>query len=618
MISYLGYPLQWPDGDVFGTICILDNRENCYSVDIEEHVQLFRDIIESHLALLFESYQRRKAEEALSISEECYRNFFETSRDCVFITALDGKVIDVSKAGMETLGFSPDDKQEMLQKSVISFYANPEDRETHAKLVAEKGFSKDYPVDLRKKDGTIINTLITTVCRKDQQGNVIGFQGTIKDVTERKLWEEELQNTLQRFYTILSTSYAGVLLVTNENIIEFVNQAMCDLFDIEDSPASLRGLTAPEMIGKLKDVYAQPAETLARIRQVVSQNMPLRGEEVAIRGSRTYLVDFIPIEIENKPYGRLWHHTDISERKRAEQDRENLRAQLLQSQKMETMGTLATGIAHDFNNMLTVILGYSSMLLADKNEKDPDYEGLQKIVKTSQDAADLVQRIRIFGRRAEMNLVPLDLNHQIEEVTKLLSSTLPKMIEMDIHLAKDPVIIKADPSQITQMVMNLAVNASEAMPQGGRLSIQTENIVLDDDYCRVHVGVKPGPHVMLTVSDTGRGIDKSLMERIFDPFYSTKTRDYRKGTGLGLSVVQGIVQQHGGHITVESEVGQGTTFRMYFPALEPEIVPEYVEKEIPYPAGGNGNHSPGRRRGSRERTGSNHSREIRLHGPQCR
>ena len=167
-----------------------------------------------------------------------------------------------------------------------------------------------------------------------------------------------------------------------------------------------------------------------------------------------------------------------------------------------------------------------------------------------------------------MNLVPLDLNRQIDEATKLLSSTLPKMIEMDIHLTKDPVIIKADPSQITQMVMNLAVNASEAMPQGGRLSIQTENIVLDEDYCRLHVGVKPGPHVMLTVSDTGRGIDKSLMERIFDPFYSTKTRDYRKGTGLGLSVVQGIVQQHGGHITCESEVGKGPVFRMYLPALE--------------------------------------------------
>jgi len=298
------------------------------------------------------------------------------------------------------------------------------------------------------------------------------------------------------------------------------------------------------------------------------------------------LIDYLPIEINNKPYGRLWHHTDITARKKAEQDRENLRSQLLQSQKMETMGTLATGIAHDFNNMLTVILGYSSFLLADKNEKDPGYKELQKIVKTSQDAADLVQKIRIFGRKAEMNLVPLDLNHQVDEVTKLLSSTLPKMIDIEIHLTKDPVIIKADPSQITQMVMNLAVNANEAMPQGGRLSIQTENIILDDDYCRVHLGAKPGPHVMLTVSDTGRGIDKGLMERIFDPFYSTKTRDYRKGTGLGLSVVQGIVQQHGGNITVESEVGKGTIFRMYFPALEVEIVPEYVEKKIPYPAGG--------------------------------
>jgi PAS domain S-box-containing protein len=290
---------------------------------------------------------------------------------------------------------------------------------------------------------------------------------------------------------------------------------------------------------------------------------------------------------DGKPLRVIGTHMDMTDRKRAEQEKENLRAQLLQSQKMETMGTLAAGIAHDFNNMLAVILGYSSMLLADKNEKDPGYKGLQKILKTSQDAADLVQRIRIFGRKAEMNLVPLDLNHQIDEVIKLLSSTLPKTIDIDIHLTKDTVIIRADSSQIAQMVMNLAVNANEAMPQGGRLSIQTENIVLDDDYCRPHVGVKPGPHVMLTVSDTGRGIDKGLMERIFDPFYSTKMRDYHKGTGLGLSVVQGIVQQHGGHITVESEVGQGTTFRMYFPALEVEKVPEYVEKEIPYPAGGN-------------------------------
>jgi PAS domain S-box-containing protein len=298
-------------------------------------------------------------------------------------------------------------------------------------------------------------------------------------------------------------------------------------------------------------------------------------------------LESIPVQDESGHYIRCRTIlSDITERKLAEKEKENLRAQLLQSQKMETMGTLAAGIAHDFNNMLTVILGFSDMLLADKNKGDHGYEELQKIVKTSQDAADLVQKIRIFGRKAEMNLIPLDLNHQIDEVTKLITHTLTKMIDIDIHLTKDPVIIKADASQIAQMVMNLAVNANEAMAQRGRLSIQTENIVLDNDYCRVHLGAKPGPHVLLTVSDTGRGIDKGLMERIFDPFYSTKTRDYRKGTGLGLSVVQGIVQQHGGHITVESEVGKGTIFRMYFPALEHEIVPEYVETKIPYSAGG--------------------------------
>jgi PAS domain S-box-containing protein len=333
----------------------------------------------------------------------------------------------------------------------------------------------------------------------------------------------------------------------------------------------------------VKSVFSQVMEShLDPFTNVEYPVLTKTGEERLIAWNKTIITDDSGLAT-----GSLSSGEDITDRKRAEQEKENLRSQLLQSQKMKTMGTLAGGIAHDFNNMLTIILGFSDMLLADKNEGDPGYEELQKIVKTSQDAADLVQRIRIFGRKAEMNLVPLDLNRQIDQVMKLLSSTLPKMIQMDTHLTKDPVIINADSSQIAQMAMNLAVNANEAMPQGGRLSIQTENIVLDDDYCRVHLGVKPGPYVMLTVSDTGRGIDKGLMERIFDPFFSTKARDYHKGTGLGLSVVQGIVQQHGGHITVESEVGRGTIFRIYLPALKHEIVPEYVEKEIPYPAGGN-------------------------------
>jgi len=412
------------------------------------------------------------------------------------------------------------------------------------------------------------------------------LEETVEERTaELKQAQQALLKSTKQYQAIFENASVGIDIVDERGFFQVVNPALLKTL----------GYTQEEMVRLTNLDITHPED-----REISKRNLEgvLRGnintyriEKRFVRKDGTVMWGNLSVAGIRDSDGKCRQVVgvigDITRRKEAEQERENLRAQLLQSQKMETMGTLAAGIAHDFNNMLAVILGYSSMLLADKNEKDPEYEGLQKIVKTSEDAADLVQRIRIFGRRAEMDLVPLDLNHQIDEVTKLLSHTLPKTIDIEIHLTKDPVIIKADSSQIAQMVMNLAVNAGEAMPQAGRLSILTENIVLDDDYCRLLMGVKPGPHVMLTVSDTGRGIDKGLMERIFDPFYSTKMRDYHKGTGLGLSVVQGIVQQHGGHITVESEVGQGTTFRMYFPALEVEKVPEYVEKEIPYPAGGN-------------------------------
>ena len=405
-------------------------------------------------------------------------------------------------------------------------------------------------------------------------------------IIERKQVEEALRKNEEMFRLIVEKSpLAMVVSLGKQEKIEYLNPKFTELFgyNIQDMPevSGWWPLAYPD-----EDYRSRVASEWSRRVEIAVRNetaIELMESEVTCKDGSQKIIEWGLLSTDEK---NVVFGTDLTHRKRAEQEKEDLRAQLLQSQKMESMGTLATGIAHDFNNMLAIILGFSGILLADKNKGDHGYEELQKIVKTSEDAADLVQKIRIFGRRAEMNLVPLDLNHQIDQVTKLLSSTLPKMIDIEIHLTKDPVIIKADSSQITQMVMNLAVNANEAMAQGGRLSIHTESIVLDDDYCRVHVGVKPGAYVMLTVSDTGRGIDKGFMERIFDPFYSTKTRDYHKGTGLGLSVVQGIVQQHGGHITVESEIGQGTTFRMYFPALEVEIVPVYVETKIPYSAGG--------------------------------
>ncbi len=263
--------------------------------------------------------ERRKAEEELSESEERYRNFFDTSRDPVFMTTPDGKLIDVNEAALEMLGFASGERDVVMQRKVDSFYFRPEERRKHAALVSEKGFCKEFPVDLVRRDGTIIHSLITTVTRRNPQGHVVGFQGTIRDITERKRSEELLRNTLHRFYTILSSMYAGVLLVSEEGTVEFCNQAVCDLFDLPDPPVSLHGLSTSEMLDKIKDTFANPLRAVTCIKKVLAQNTPIRGEEMAMRQGRTYMVDYVPITVQGKPCGRLWHLSDITGQKRAEE-----------------------------------------------------------------------------------------------------------------------------------------------------------------------------------------------------------------------------------------------------------------------------------------------------------
>ena len=221
-----------------------------------------------------------------------------------------------------------------------------------------------------------------------------------------------------------------------------------------------------------------------------------------------------------------------------------LQRQLLQAQKMEAIGTLAGGIAHDFNNILQAILGYSDLLLMKKASGDPDRKKLEVIQHAARDGADLVSRILMFSRKAESRIRPVDLNKEIRRVEKLLRRTLPRMIQIDLVLCEDLGIIDADPAQIEQVLLNLGVNAQHAMPDGGQLLIETNNFSLSDEYLRKHLGAIPGHYVFLTISDTGVGMEPDVLDRIYEPFFTTKTT--AEGTGLGLSVVHGIVSQHGG------------------------------------------------------------------------
>ena len=265
--------------------------------------------------------------------------------------------------------------------------------------------------------------------------------------------------------------------------------------------------------------------------------------------------------------------TDITERKRAEAEREKLQTQLQQAQKMEAVGTLAGGIAHDFNNLLQAINGYTQLLMMEKTKDDPEYKSLNEIFKSSSRAAELVRQLLLFSRKAEAVRKPVELNHEVEEARKILERTIPKMVNIEVHTGGRLSNLMADPVQIEQILLNLGKNAADAMPYGGKLIFETENITIDDEYCRNHLGAEPGNYVLLTVTDTGEGIDDETKEKIFEPFFTTK--EFGKGTGLGLASVYGIVKEHGGYIMCYSEVGIGTTFKIYLPAMEePKTEPD--------------------------------------------
>jgi len=216
--------------------------------------------------------------------------------------------------------------------------------------------------------------------------------------------------------------------------------------------------------------------------------------------------------------------SDITDRILAEKEKESLRTQLFQSQKMEALGTLVGGIAHDFNNMLQIMMGYSDLLLSDKQKGEPGYDDLQTIIETGKGGAELVKKLLAFGQKGQIFPVPLDLNHQISQMGALISHTLPQVVQIDLNLADGPTTIRGDHGQIDQLVMNLAINASEAMPNGGRLKIITKTVFLDNEHCKRQNGAKPGNYVMLSVLDNGSGMDKATLAKAFDPFFSTKQR----------------------------------------------------------------------------------------------
>jgi len=273
---------------------------------------------------------------------------------------------------------------------------------------------------------------------------------------------------------------------------------------------------------------------------------------------------FVPV-----PKGVCILSLDITETKRAQEALARTEEQLHHAQKMEAVGRLAGGVAHDFNNALSVILSCSDMLMSDLSREEPMFLEIEEIRKAGRRAADLTRQLLAFSRQQARLPRVVQLDQILANMAKLLGRLLGSDIELTVLYGERVGRVRVDPGQIEQVVMNLAVNARDAMPNGGKLTLQTKNVELDAEYAQQHLGVRPGPHIMLAVTDTGVGMDKETQARVFEPFFTTK--DIDKGTGLGLSTVFGIVHQSGGHLWLYSELGRGSTFKIYFPRTDASI-----------------------------------------------
>jgi two-component system, cell cycle sensor histidine kinase and response regulator CckA len=533
------------------------------------------------IGMVEEITDRKKAEEALRESEEKYRSLFDNAPVGIFQTSSKGQARYVNPYMAKLVGAeSPEVAVTHFTQLSQQLYVDTHRRDEFIKLLKEEGKVTDFEYEAVRIDGT--RRYFTMNARASEllsDGSFL-IDGFTSDITERKQAEAALREKEQQ-YRLLA-----------DNTLDIIWQTDLDLRFTYVNPAVLQvaGYSSEESIGTKLSDYCDD-ENFMKMAQAASREISRGADSSGIMFEAVMLKknkEPISVEIHGKvivgkdglPVALQGVTRDITERKKAEQERESLQKQLLQAQKMEAIGTLAGGIAHDFNNLLQVILGYADLLLLKKEPKDPERKKLEVIQHAARDGADLVARILTFSRKGESQTRPMDLNDEIRRVEKLLRRTLPKMIQIDLLLADDLGIIDADPAQIEQVTLNLGVNAQHAMPEGGRLIIETSNVSLSDECVNTHLDAKPGKYVLLTVSDTGIGMPPGTLDRIFEPFFTTKTDE--EGTGLGLAMVHGIVAQHGGYIRCHSEPGSGTSFKIYFPVSSTELLSDLaVTGEMP-------------------------------------
>ena len=685
-VRAISTPHVLPDGEILWNGVILDISDR---VRAEEALQRAHDELETRVVertaelarantrLKQEVEDRKQAEEALRESEERYRNLSEQSGDAIYITTREGELPYINQSFLHLFGYT---SVEIRTMKAQQMYVNPDDRLTFQQEIEKKGSVRDFGVKLRKKDGAETDCLITATVRQADDGTILGYQGIIRDITERKRMEEALRESEEKYRSILESIQEGYFEVDLAGNLTFFNNALCRITGYSRDVLmgmNNREYTTPETANRMYQIFNQVYRTgkpssvtdyeiitkdgrtqvlemsTSLMRDPEGEPIGFRGlvrditerkqaEEALLRekekfrvlveespygvaiigkeGDYTYInprfVDIFGYTLEEIPTGRDWFEkvypdqeyrnqvisTWISDLKSAASgetrprtfnatckdgstrkieframtmdtgdqfviyeditERERLEEQLQQAQKMEALGTLAGGIAHNFNNLLMGIMGNASLVLLDIEPTHPHYGRLKSIEKLVEGGSKLTRQLLGYASEGRYEVRPISLNQVVKETADTFGTTKKEM-RVHLELAEELHGIKADQGQIDQVLWNLFINAAEAMPGGGNLFLKTVNVTHKDMRGKTYKA-NPGNYVLLTVTDTGIGMDKKTMKHIFDPFFTTK--GLGKGTGLGLASVYGIIKAHGGYIDVDSKKGRGATFSIYLPA----------------------------------------------------
>lgn len=522
-------------------------------------VLVFHDIIE-----------RKLAEEALRESEDRYRRLFEESRDAIYVAKRNGQFLISNQSTLDLFGYTRNEIQDL---NIQAMYVNPDDRKAFQTEIEAKGSVRDYEVQLRNKKGETLDCLLTSTLLRDKSGKVLGYQGIIRDITERKKAEEYLRRSESR-YRLLAENVTDVIW-TMDMDLQFTDvtpsiQQILD-YTIEDFLAlSFTDILTEESYQALRESFPGGSETIKRAVGEAEEVSDIEVELKKKNDSRVWVnVSLTMLKNDaGEAIGILGVAHDITRRKRVEADREKIQAQLLQAQKMEAVGILAGGVAHDFNNLLTIIQGNAELAMMKTGPLDPLFSDINEIKAAARRASDLTNQLLLFSRKQPMQFIQANLNKTIEDLLKMLHRLIGEDVGISTDLEKNIWTVQADRGTLEQVIMNLSINARDAMPDGGRLLIRTENVELNNSAITGRAEIKSGKFVRLSIRDTGIGMDAETVAHIFEPFFSTK--DPGEGTGLGLSVVYGIVDQHGGWIDVDSTPGEGTMFLIYLPATAEE------------------------------------------------